>query len=423
MTQRPFEGLRIAEFGRYVAGPYAAELFAHGGAEVIKFEDIDGDETRRNSEIVPGEGRQFIIKARGKRDIAIDLRAEEGRRIARQLVDTCDVVISNLRPGALEKFGLDYETVRKTNPRVIYGEISGFGDEGPEAGRASIDVMMQAWSGLMISNRSWADGRPVQSEAFLCDYMAATTLAFGIVTALRDRDRTGQGQRVTTSLLAAAFALQHGTANVVRAVDGWKEELVRAANSGEIAGQDLFERRRSESASNRWFYNTYATADGFVAIAGPGRLARPLAELLGLDDPALTDPTFVMPDDPRPLLQALYEKARAAIATWRTDDLVAACDARGIPCSPIQTLEQALLSEQAFASGAVYEFDHPVVGPILMPAAPLRFSALEYRAANRSPAYGEDTVAVLEAAGFSHDQIERLVALGVLGTPATSPFA
>ncbi|MGE5596132.1 MAG: CaiB/BaiF CoA transferase family protein [Hyphomicrobiales bacterium] len=419
---RPFEGLRVIEFGRYVAGPYAAELFAHGGAEVIKVEDIEGDETRRNSEIVPGEGRQFIIKARGKRDIAVDLKAPEGQRIVRRLVGGCDIIISNLRPGILQRFGLDYESVRSTNPKVIYGEISGFGDDGPEAGSASIDVMMQAWAGLIISNRSWADGRPVQSEAFLCDYMAAMTLAFGIVTALRERDRTGQGQRVSTSLLSAAFTLQHGTANVVQAVDGWKIELVRAAAAGEVSGDELIERRRREFASNRWFYNTYATFDGFVALAGPGRLRRPLLELLQVDDPSTTDPSFVMPDDPRPFIEEMYIKVREAVGTWPTAALVEACAERGIPCAPVRSLEQALMSEQAHASGAVYEFDHPVVGPILMPGAPLHFSALDYRAAETSPAYGADTIAILTQAGFDREQIDRLIALGVVGTPATSPF-
>lgn len=423
MSRRPFEGIRIAEFGRYVAGPYAAELFAHGGADVVKFEDIDGDETRRNSEIIRGEGRQFIIKARGKRDIAIDLRTDEGREIARKLVHASDVVISNLRPGSLAAFGLDYDAIRASHPAVIYGEISGFGDEGPEAGRASIDVTMQAWSGLMVSNRSWADDRPVASEAFLCDYMAATTLAFGITTALRERDRTGQGQRITTSLAAAALGLQHGTANIIRATDGWKDDLVQVARDGTVTGAELLAQRRAAMASNRWFYNTYATADGFIAIAGPGRLRKPLLEILGIDDPSVTDPDWVMPADPREFIAGMYEKARAAVAARTTADLGEACRARGIPYAPVQTLEDVLLSEQAAAAGLVYEFDHPRVGPIVMPQAPLRFSGLDYRAATASPEYGADTVAILGEAGFDQATIDRLVELGVVGTPGTSPFA
>jgi crotonobetainyl-CoA:carnitine CoA-transferase CaiB-like acyl-CoA transferase len=423
MSTRPFAGLRIAEFGRYVAGPYAAELFAHGGADVIKFEDIGGDETRRNSEIIPGEGRQFIIKARGKRELAIDLQSEEGARIARQIVAGCDIVVSNLRPGTLERFGLDYEAMSAVSPALIYGEISGFGEEGPEAGRASIDVMMQAWSGLMISNRSRDEGRPVASEAFLCDYMAATTLAFGITVALRERDRTGRGQKVSTSLMNAAFALQHGTASIIDIVDGWKRDLVETSHNGAATATDLFDQRRSQMASNRWFYNTYATADGYVAIAAPGRLRVRLLDLLGFEDPALSDPDWVMPDDPRPYLAGMYEQARQLISRWHTDDLVAACEERGLPCAPVRTLEEAMLSEQALASGAIYEFDHPVVGPVAMPQAPLHFSDLDYRAAGSSPAYGADTVAILREGGFDDEAIARLIELGVVGTPETSPFA
>lgn len=422
MSNRPFEGLRIAEFGRYVAGPYAAELFAHGGADVIKFEDIGGDETRRNSEIIPGEGRQFIIKARGKRDIAIDLQSGEGADIARDVITHCDIVISNLRPGVLRRFRLDYDTLSRLNPSIIYGEISGFGESGPDSGRASIDVMMQAWSGLLLSNRSWADDRPVASEAFLCDYMAATTLAFGITTALRERDRAGKGQKVATSLMSAAFALQHGTANIIDAVDAWKKQLVADAHGGEPTEQ-IFARRRSEMASNRWFYNTYATADGYVAIAAPGRLRVRLLALLELDDPSVTDPSWEMPDDPRPHLEAMYGRARELIGRWQTAELMRACDERGLPCAPIRSLEEALLSDQAREGGAVYRFDHPRVGPITMPQAPLQFSGLDYHAATDSPAYGADSVAILHEAGFDDATITRLIELGIVGTPDSSPFA
>lgn len=418
---RPFKGLRVAEFGRYVAVPFSAELFAHGGADVIKFEEIDGDETRRNSEIVPGEGRQFIIKARGKRGLAINLADHRGRDLARQLVRDCDIVMSNLRPGALARLGLDYQTVSAEQPAIIYGEIDGFGEGGPDAGRPSIDAMMQAYSGLVVSNRSWEGDRPMLSEAFLADYMAAMTLAFGVVTALRERDRTGRGQRVTTTLFAAALTLQHGSANVFDAVDGWKRELARrTAGAGPSPGDLAW--RREQVASNRWFYNTYATKDGFVVIAGPGRLRRPLAKLLGIDDPALSDPTWRMPDDPRAYLQELYNAARDSVARFSTADITRECATLGIPCAPIRSLEEALLGEHALLSGHVYEADHPVAGPMTLPAAPVRFSHLDYRAGETSPAYGQHTVDLLREAGLADKDIEALVHAGIVGTPDTSPF-
>jgi crotonobetainyl-CoA:carnitine CoA-transferase CaiB-like acyl-CoA transferase len=423
MTARPFAGLRVAEFGRYVAVPYAAELFAHGGADVIKFEEIEGDETRRNSEIVPGEGRQFIIKARGKRGLAINLADLRGREVALRMLRTCDVVMSNLRPGVLERLGLDYGTVSAEAPTIIYGEIDGFGGPGPDSGRPAIDSVVQAYSGMVVSNRSWDGDRPVLSEAFLNDYMAAMTLAFGVVTALRERDRTGRGQRVRTTLFAAALSLQHGTASLFEAVDGWKRDLAAQEAASGGASPSSLEFRRESIAGNRWFYNTYATSDGFIVVAGPGRLRRPLMDLLGIDDPALTVPGWRMPDDPRLYLEDVYEQAKAAIARWTTDGLVRACAELGIPSAPIRSLESALLSEHAHSSGHVYEADHPVVGPMTLPAAPLWFSELEYRAADRSPAYGQHSVEILRDAGFGDWEIDELVSGNVIGTPDTSPFA
>lgn len=420
---RPFEGLKVIEFGRYVAGPYAAELLAHGGAIVTKVEEIEGDETRKNSEIVPGEGRQFIIKARGKRDLAIDLTAPAGLAAVRSLLASCDVVVSNMRPGVLDRLGLGYDEISPENPGVIYGEISGYGESGPNRDRASIDAVMQGVSGIMIGNRSMDEGRPVLSEAFVCDYMSAMTLAFGITVALRERDRTGLGQRVHTSLMDAALALQHGTASIFSAVDGWKEQLVEDARQGRIPRNEVIRRRREEFAGNRWFYNTYATADAHITIAGPGRHRKTILRILGVDDPQLSDPSWVMPDDPRPYLQEMYEKVAAAVATWTSAELLRTLEEAGVPCGPIRTLEEVLLDPATGEAGLVEHFDHPVVGPVLMPAAPVRFSALEYRAAHTSPSYGEHTEEVLREAGLPDDEIRSLVDQRVAGTPETSPFS
>lgn len=422
MSPRPFADLRVAEFGRYVAVPYAAELFAHGGAYVIKFEEIEGDETRRNSEIIPGEGRQFIIKARGKRGLAVNLADPRGIRVARRLLSTCDLVLSNFRPGVLARLGLDYDTVSREVPGIIYGEIDAFGEPGPDARRAAIDPVMQAYAGLMVSNRSWEGDRPVVSEAFLTDYMAAMTLAFGLVTALRERDRTGRGQRVQTTLLAAALTLQHGTASVFDAVDGWKREFAASVPADSGVTSEALARRRELVAGNRWFSNTYATADGFVAIAGPGRLRRALMQLLGIDDLQLTQPGWRMPDDPRPYLDDVYRQAKVAVARWSTADLVRACGDLGIPCAPVRSLEATLLNEHVRLSGHVYEADHPAVGPMTLPTAPVRFSGLDYEAAGTSPAYGEHSAEILAEAGLGEHEVAALVAAGVIGTPATSPF-
>ena len=417
----PFAGLRVLELGQYVAVPYCAELLAHGGAEVIKVEPISGDETRRNSEIVPGEGRQFIIKARGKKGIPIDLGTPEGRAITRRLALASDVLLSNMRPGALEGLELDYGHLSPDHPRIIVGEVSAFGSNGADAERAGLDGIVQAAAGLTLSGRAWDTRVPVGSEAFLTDYMAGMTLAFGVVTALRERDRTGRGQRVSTSLLQAALALQTATANVIDAVDGWKREFVAARQSAGTSF-DSFRERRELMGAGRWFYDTYATADGFVTVGAPGHLRSRLMTIIGIDDPSVTDPGFRMPDDPRPMMQRLKAEARASIARFRTADLLEQCAAAGVPASPVSFVEEVVLGKQSAANGFVATFDHPVVGPITMPTVPVNFSHSAYSSAHTSPAYGEHTNEVLESIGFGPAQVARLVADGIVGSPERTPF-
>jgi len=418
----PFAGLRILELGQYVAVPYCAELFAHGGAEVIKVEPISGDETRRNSEIIPGEGRQYIIKSRGKKGVPLDLSTNGGQELARRIALSCDVLLSNMRPGAIEALGLGYEQLAADHPRLIFGEVSAFGRRGPDAARPGLDVIVQAASGLTLSGRAWDDGVPVGSEAFLTDYMAGMTLAFGVTVALRERDRTGRGQKVSTSLLQASLALQTATANVVDAVDGWKREFVAARRQEGTSFESFLERRR-EMGSNRWFYSTYATRDGFIALGAPGILRGRLMKIIGIDDPSVSDPDFRMPDDPRPLLDGLKEAAKTAIAAFTTADLLARCAEAGVPAAPLSFLEEVVLGEQASENGFVESFDHPAVGPITMPTVPLMFSDTAYRSAHTSAAYGEHSLEVLAALGIEEAEIERLVAAGVVGTRETGPWA
>jgi CoA:oxalate CoA-transferase len=415
-----FAGIRVLELGQYVSVPYCAELFAHGGADVVKVEPVTGDETRANSEIIPGEGRRYIIKARGKRGIPIDLRSEGGARVAQRLALRSDIVLSNMRPGLVEELGLDYESLSRLKPSIIFGEIGAFGRSGPDAGKPSIDIVAQAYSGLMVSGRALEEGRPVPSEAFLADYMSAALLAFGITAALRHRDLTGFGQKVTTSLLQAALALQHATANVFDAVDGWKRDFVAEREARTTTFLDAYSRRQSARAANNWWYTTYETSDGFVVVGAPGPNRRRLAAVLGIDDPSF-HAGWEMPDDPRPHMAALTQRAREAASRWRSADLVRALEAAGIPCSPVQFVEEVMVGEQARANGYVYSADHPAVGPMTVPAAPVNFSAARYEAASSSPAYGEHSLELLRECGFSAEEIQGLLAAGAVGGPRGKP--
>jgi len=254
-----FEGLRVLELGQYVAAPYAAELFAHGGADVIKVEPVAGDATRYNSPLGRDEGRQYIVKARGKRGIPVDLGTEAGRTVARDLAVSSDVVITNMRPGVDVRLGLDFDSLIAENPSLVFGQISGFGDQGPLASRPSVDMIAQSWSGLNVSVGAGHDGRPRHNEAFLCDYTAGLLLAFGVASALRSVALGQPGQKVTTSLAHAALVLQHRNANVFEGIDDWKADV--AGWVDELGLEGALAKRSEQGLLDAFFFTSYATAD------------------------------------------------------------------------------------------------------------------------------------------------------------------
>lgn len=413
-SERLFEDISVVEFGLYAAVPYAAELFAHGGADVVKVEPIGGEPTRHREAIIPMEGRQYIIKSRGKRAIALDLKATDGLAIAKQLIARSDVVLSNLRPGALERLGLGYDEISRDCPSVIYGEISAFGTKGPEGNKSGVDPTVQAGSGLVAAAGSIENGVPLSNEALLADYMSGTQLAFGVTAALHQRERTGQGQRVTTSLLQASLALMHAQASVFDAIDGWKTDFVHWLQEEGPSFEEAARQRRSNMADRAWFGNTYETADGAVSIAALGPTREKLANIIGIQDPAITDPNWTMPDDPRSYIQELIDQARVLIKRFKTDELIEQLDEAGITCAPVRFLEDVLLGEQVKANDYVYTADHPRVGPMTLPTPPVQFSDSRYEAATSSPAYAEHTHQILKELGFDENSIEGLDDRGVI---------
>ena len=410
----PFEGVRVLELGQYISVPYCGELFAHGGAIVTKVEPTTGDQTRHNSAIFPGEGRQYINKARGKRGIALNLGSPEGLALVKRMADASDVVLSNLRPGLPERLGLDYESLSATNPGLVYGEVTAFGHHGPEGDKPGLDITAQAMSGLMLSLRAFDGTRPIATDVMITDYLAGTLLAFGIASALRVRDTTGKGQKVATSLFQAGLAVQNHGASIIEAVDSWKHDFVDWLETEKPTAQAGAVRRQEQMGSGQWFFNTYEAADGALAIAAPGILRRKLLEVMGFDEPSVTDPNWEQPDDPRPHFAAVVATMRERVAGWKRDELIAALEAAAIPCSRVHFLEEALVSEQARANGFVSTFDHPRVGPITMPTTPLTFSSSGYRSAETTPGLGEQTRAVLSDLGLADSEVEKLIADGVV---------
>lgn len=413
-----FDGVRVLEIGQFVAAPIAAELFAHGGADVIKIEPVAGDQTRQTDPLRSadgsgwGEGRQYVVKARGKRAIPLDLSSSEGLEIARTLAVRADVLITNLRPGTASRLGLDHEGLRAEAPHLVVGEINGFGDTGPLSDRPSLDLIAQSWSGLRLSTNTDSDGRPGHYEAYYCDYVAGLLLAFGVAGALRHRELTGEGQRVGTSLAHAGLFVQHRSASLFESTDGWKRSLAARRDAGEDFGA-LHAERVQRSSPNVFFMSTYQTRDGAVSIGATGAMGRRLCELFDAEDPRQGEAWQDRSKRSR-LLEDTRKHIADAIGRMTTSDVIDRLTGAGIPSSPVRTLEQMLVDDDAVAAGLLYHASDPRLGDYTMPSAPITLSGTEYRARDEIAEHGEHTNALLTELGYDRATIDRLVADGIV---------
>jgi len=413
-----FSGVRVLEFGLFVAGPYAGELLAHGGADVTKIEPFTGDANRWNSTNVTGEDLHYIIKARGKRGAPINLRHPDGLAIVHDLALNSDVIISNMRPGALKRLSLDYESLSARNERIIVAEISAMGEEGPYGMHLGADFQAAAASGLAMSTANFDGDEPRILDAYLCDFHAGTLLSFGIAGALYRREFTGKGQHVRTSLYQAGLSLQTATANLFDAVDGWKREFADWMEQERPHPRLASQSRRDQTALIVGGF--YETRDGHWITLGAGQLAfKRLLDVIGIEDPSAHDPDWEMPDDPRDHFTSLRQRIREIALRYDGEELRERMQAAGVPCALLSSLEEALLSEHARANDYVHSFDHPAVGPVLMPQAPVKFSRDRYRAAEQTPAFGEHLRDVMGELGYDDAAIEKLIESGAIAEELT----
>jgi crotonobetainyl-CoA:carnitine CoA-transferase CaiB-like acyl-CoA transferase len=318
----PLDGVLVADFSRVLAGPYATMLLADLGAEVVKVESPGGDDTRSWSPPLRGETSTYYLAInRNKRSVALDFAVAEDRSLAQELARRADVVIENFRPGTLDKYDLDYDTVAATNPGVVYASITGFGS-GAGAALPGYDLMVQAMSGLM-SLTGEADGPPYRAGVALFDVMAGMQAAIGILAALRHRDQTGLGQRVEVDLLSAALS---GLVN---------------QTSAYVAGGTV-PHRMGNAHPSLFPYEPLPTADGdLVVITGnDGQFAR-LCTVLGIE-PLATDPRFARNQDRTVNREVLRPLLVAALARRTRQEWYDALIAAGVPCAPINSIAEGV---------------------------------------------------------------------------------
>ncbi len=330
----PLHGIRVIELARILAGPWAGQTLADLGADVIKVEAPEGDDTRRwGPPFIDNGGEQsaayFHATNRGKRGITCDFRTKEGQETVRRLVAEADVVIENFKLGGLAKYGLDYESLRKVNPRLVYCSITGFGQTGPYAHRAGYDFIIQGMAGLM-SVTGEAEGQPQKAGVAVTDVFTGVYATTAILAALVQRGRTGQGQQIDMALMDVATAI---TAN-------------QAMN---YLATGTAPRKMGNAHPNLAPYAVFDCADGWLILAtGNDGQYRRLCGILGLSDLAEA-PEFLTNADRVKNRADLTRRLTEATRRFTKADLLAACEAEGVPAGPINDMAEVFADPQVVA--------------------------------------------------------------------------
>ena len=413
-------GIRVIEFGRFIAAPYCCQLLADAGADVIKVEPLIGDDARRNGEkYTNSEGQQFLNKNRNKRSIACDISDPTVVSALKNLVSKSDVVVANFRPGQAEKLGFDYHTLQKINSKLIYAENTGFGPRGPLASSAGMDMALQGYSGLAPLTTNG----PIPLVDPVIDYSAAMLMAWGIATALFHRERKGEGQKLDVSLLQAALVLQNNNINSVAAFDEHRVEFANYLKDAFTQGatwEDVLSRQSQSKllGATAAYYGFFRTADQVLCLgAGGSVVQKRLLKVLGLTDPLLETEGF-QPDDLRLHVNEQRIRVEQRLMEQSLEHWMPLLLAADVPASRVNLKAQLLENEQVLANHYLSQMSHPVVGDVTVVSPPVQFSKTTLEIRTPSPTLGQHTVEVLREAGIPDGTIESLAGEGKIKKPA-----
>ena len=418
----PLDGVRVVDFTEYVAGPYGTMMLADMGAEVIKVEPVSGDHWRHQAPVAPNESRSFLGLNRGKHSVALNVREAQGRELAHRLIATADVVVMNYRPGVPARLGLDYETLRALNPRLIYADITAFGHHGPYSHRGGFDLLSQAAAGIMAYEGRVERGGPAGVRTVApSDLAAGMFAAFAVVSALYRRAETGRGQAISTSLFAAALGIQYRPLSSVEDRDASEREAFRAlVDSARADGASYEEivalqRQALGRPALANYYRVFETKDGMVAVSClNNRLRRALRDLAGVDDPTIEGPVF----DPSRTTAEEHERVGQAMeqafrqrtrAEW-----LELLDAAGVPAGPFNLTQELYVDPHVQANDLIPTFDHPTLGKIRTARSPIDMTESRTRATDPAPTLGSHTHALLAELGLSDAEIDALEDEGLI---------
>ncbi|OIQ31682.1 MAG: CoA transferase [Alphaproteobacteria bacterium MedPE-SWcel] len=372
-------GVKVLDLTRILAGPTTTQLLGDLGADVIKVENpgTGGDDTRQwgtsvaeDADLTP----YFMAANRNKRSLALDISQPEGQQIIRRLAAQADVLMENFKPGGLARYGLDYDSLRDSCPRLVYGSISGYGQTGPNREKPGYDLMAQGYGGMM-SLTGAPDGAPMKAGVGIADVMCGMYAAVGILSALRHRDLTGEGQQVEVALVDSQIA--------------WLiNEGVGYLNTGQLPV------RRGNEHPSILPYGTYATSDGHVILAvGNDRQFRRFMRFLALEGLA-DDPRFATNPARLDNRMALNDILIPALRRHSTDAVIAAMEAAKVPVGPVQTLDQVFASDQVAARDLVITMESNGT-PLKLLGNPLKFSRTPVTYRKPPPACGADSDGIL----------------------------
>ena len=373
------DGLRVLDLSRVLAGPWATQIFADMGAEVLKVErpgegddtrswgppwlkDLDGNDTT--------DSAYYLCANRGKKSITLDITTPEGQHRVRELAMESDVLVENYKVGGLAKYGLDYASLSALNPRLVYCSITGFGQTGPYAQRAGYDFLIQGMGGLM-SLTGTKDGEPLKVGVALADIMTGLYATIGVQAALLERERSGLGQHVDLALLDVQVAT---LAN----------QAMNYLVGGKVPG------RSGNAHPNIVPYQAFAAADGhlILAIGNDGQFRR-FCETAGVPDMG-TDPRYATNAARLANREELCARIAALMAARSMDDWISALEKAGVPCGPINTLDRVFRDPHVQARAMVQQVEHPLAGSIPTVRNPILFSRSRMRLHRAPPLLGED---------------------------------
>lgn len=396
-TRYPLSGVTVLDLSHVYNGPYATFLMAMAGAEVIKVEPFGGEHLRSRGDM-GGAALPFAMLNSNKKAVTLNLKAEKGRELLREMAKRADILVENFAPGVMDRLGVGADDLHRINPRLVYGSSSGYGKSGPYRDFPAMDLVMQAMSGV-IDSTGHPDQPPVKAGAAICDFMAGIHLYAAIMTALYERERTGVGRTVEVTMQDATYASLASNLGMLHA----RGDKAPARTGNRHGGLGISP------------YNVYRTNDGYVVLNCPGdHHFRAVLDVMGRAD---------LKDDPRFLTRGSrvenFQAVDGLIEGWTSgrgkDEVARLMLEAKVPCAPVRKLAEVMQDRNMHARGSLQWVEHPDLGRVVLPHSPLVFEGVERRPLEPSKPLGASNDEVFgQWLGHSAEELARLRAEGVI---------